>query len=240
LLALSLVGTLTKRWAGAFNQARPRCVRAAVSTHNKEDSMNHPTVADSPAPGAVPPSPSALPRAVWIGAGAVALTIAGIASALAWRGAPSEAAPEAAAVTPAAEVAKAPEPRPVEKPVARRPAPERAVAAAPACVGCGVVVAVEAVKQAGQATGVGAVAGGVLGAAVGNQMGSGSGRTAMTVLGAIGGGVAGNAVEKNVRATTVYNVRVRLDDGTLRTLQLQQPPAVGARVQVEGGSLKTV
>jgi len=202
--------------------------------------MTPSTTTDTSAPGAVPPSPSSLPRAVWIGAGAVALTIAGIASALAWRGAPSEAAPETAAATPSADVVKSPEARPAEKPVARRPASDRAVAAAPACVGCGVVVAVEAVKQPGQATGVGAVAGGVLGAAVGNQMGSGSGRTAMTVLGAIGGGVAGNAVEKNARSTTVYNVKVRLDDGTLRTLQLQQPPAVGARVQVDGSTLRAV
>lgn len=209
--------------------------------------MNHPMSTDQPSPGAVPPSAPGLPRAVWIGAGAVALTIAGIASALAWRGAPAEEAPAVTAEAPAAAVktgepAAEPvaEPRPADKPAARRPAPERAVAAAPVCVGCGVVIAVEAVKQPGQATGVGAVAGGVLGAAVGNQMGSGSGRTAMTVIGAIGGGVAGNAVEKNVRATTAYNVRVRLDDGTLRTLQLQQPPAVGARVQVDGASLRPV
>lgn len=200
--------------------------------------MNHPTSTDQLSPGAVPPAPSALPRAVWIGAGAVALTIAGIASALAWRGAPGEAAPDAAAA-PEAAVATTTEPKPAAKPPAAKPA-ARSTAAAPVCVGCGVVVSVTPIKQQGQATGVGAVAGGVLGAAVGNQIGGGSGRTAMTVLGAIGGGVAGNEVEKNVRATTSYSVKVRLDDGTLRTLTLAQPPAVGARVQVEGGSLRTV
>lgn len=205
--------------------------------------MNQPITADSPSPGAVPPTPSALPRALWIGAGAVALTIAGIATALAWRGAPpSEALPEAGG-GPAAEVAATPatEAKPAAKPpVAKSSARAPAVAAAPTCAGCGVVVSVTPIKQQGEGTGVGAVAGGVLGAAVGNQIGGGSGRTAMTVLGAIGGGVAGNAVEKNMRATTTYSVKVRLDDGSLRTLTLAQPPAVGARVQVDGANLRAV
>ncbi len=200
--------------------------------------MNDPITQHSPSPGAVPPSPSALPRAVWIGAGAVALTIAGIASALAWRGAPSADEPPVAAAEQTAPAAAA-QPAPAPRPAARPAAPER-VAAAPSCANCGVVVSVQAVKQAGQGTGVGAVAGGVVGAAVGNQIGSGSGRAAMTVLGAIGGGVAGNEIEKNVRSTTTYSVKVRLDDGTLRTLTLAQPPAVGARVQVDGASLRTV
>ncbi len=185
---------------------------------------------DPPAPGAVPHAP--LPRALWIGAGAVALTIAGIASALAWRGNPSEAPVEPAPVATA-------EPAPAATHRPAKPAPERA-AAAPSCVGCGVVVAVQAVQQPGQGTGVGAVAGGVVGAAVGNQFGSGGGRTAMTVLGAIGGGMAGNEIEKRSRASTVYDVKVRLDDGTLRTLRLSQAPAVGARVQVEGSTLRSV
>lgn len=188
---------------------------------------------DPAAPGAVPHAP--LPRALWVGAGAVALTIAGIASALAWRGSPPEAPNEPAPVA----TAELMPPLPAASPRPARPAPERA-AAAPSCMGCGVVVAVQAVQQPGQGTGVGAVAGGVVGAAVGNQFGSGSGRTAMTVLGAIGGGMAGNEIEKRSRASTVYDVKVRLDDGTLRTLRLQQAPPVGARVQVEGSTLRAV
>ena len=106
------------------------------------------------------------------------------------------------------------------------------------CAHCGTVESVQAVKQAGEGSGLGAVAGGVLGGVVGNQIGGGNGRKAMTVLGAIGGGVAGHQIEKSVRSTTVYSVRVRMDDGTLRTVTQSQAPAVGARVKVEGSTLR--
>src|SRR5436190_154739 len=86
------------------------------------------------------------------------------------------------------------------------------------CTQCGVIEGVREVQQKGTGTGLGAVGGAVVGGAVGNQIGKGSGRTAMTVLGAIGGGLAGNEVEKRVRSETVYEVRVRMDDGSVRTL----------------------
>jgi outer membrane lipoprotein SlyB len=59
-----------------------------------------------------------------------------------------------------------------------------------------------------------------------------------TVLGAVGGGVAGNEVEKRSRATTVYQVRVRMDDGTVRTVTQATAPTVGQNVTVEGSSLR--
>lgn len=193
--------------------------------------MNESTTDPRAAPGAVAQAP--LPKALWLGAGAVALTIAGIASALAWRGTQTEAPTVTAeAATAGAERAA---PRPAAKPPAAKP-----VAQAPSCVGCGTVIAVQAIKQQGEGSGLGAVAGGVIGGVVGNQIGGGNGRKAMTVLGAVGGGVAGHEIEKNARATTVYSVKVRLDDGTQRTLQLQQAPAVGARVQVDGSTLRAV
>lgn len=168
-------------------------------------------------------APASLPRWIWIAGGAVALTIAGIASALALQNArPAEAPPidKLATATPA--------PRAAPKP------------AAATCARCGVVESVQAVKLKGEASGVGAVAGGVLGGVVGNQFGSGNGRAAMTVLGAVGGGVAGHEVEKNVKAKTVFNVKLRMDDGTTRTVQQAQAPAVGARVQVEGTTLRAI
>ena len=85
---------------------------------------------------------------------------------------------------------------------------------------------------------MGAVGGAVVGGLLGNAMGSGDGRTAMTVIGAVGGGVAGNAIEKNARATTLYNVRVRMSDGTTRTVTQSTAPAVGQKVTVEGSQLK--
>ncbi len=118
--------------------------------------------------------------------------------------------------------------------------PELSGRPAVACANCGVIEAVRAVQQKGQGSGVGAVAGGVLGGVVGNQMGKGSGKTAMTVLGAIGGGLAGNEVEKQTRTVTVYEVRVRMDDGSERTFTQSTEPTPGTRVEVNGHSFRAI
>jgi outer membrane lipoprotein SlyB len=120
------------------------------------------------------------------------------------------------------------------KPAAATPA--RAIASV--CTNCGVIEAVTPVKQKGEGTGVGAVGGAVVGGLLGNTMGGGDGRKAMAVLGAVGGGVAGNAIEKNVRATTVYQVRVRMEDGTRRTVTQATAPSVGAKVTLEGNQIR--
>ena len=85
------------------------------------------------------------------------------------------------------------------------------------CNNCGIVEAVEPVQREGKGSGVGAVAGGVVGGALGNRMGAGSGKTAMTVLGVVGGGLAGHAIEKKVKTETVYRVKVRMEDGSVRS-----------------------
>jgi outer membrane lipoprotein SlyB len=109
---------------------------------------------------------------------------------------------------------------------------------ATACANCGTVESVNEVKKEGKGTGLGAVGGAVVGGLLGNQFGSGSGKTAMTVVGAVGGGVAGNAVEKKVRSDTVYDVNVRMQDGSLRTVQESQAYAIGTKVVVDGSTLK--
>jgi outer membrane lipoprotein SlyB len=58
------------------------------------------------------------------------------------------------------------------------------------------------------------------------------------VLGAVGGGLAGHEVEKQARSTTVYQVQMRMDDGSTRTVTQNTAPAVGARFEVEGSQLK--
>ncbi len=118
------------------------------------------------------------------------------------------------------------------------PAPAPTVARAAVCKSCGVVESVSTVSEKGEGTGVGAVAGGVLGGVVGHQVGGGHGKTALTVLGAVGGVLAGNEVEKRVRATTHYDVHVRMADGSYRTFRRDSALAVGARVVVEGSSLR--
>lgn len=119
-------------------------------------------------------------------------------------------------------------------------APASAVRPAPVarCEDCGTVVAVTAVQRAAPASGIGAVAGGVVGGVLGNQIGGGSGRAVATVLGAVGGGFAGNAAEKQVRQTTHYAVRVRMDDGSVRTVEQSAAVAVGSPVLVQGGSVR--
>ena len=155
------------------------------------------------------------------------------------------AAPAKPAPVPAKKVAK-PTPRPTPSPsvagVAPAPAPMPApvaVVAAPICGNCGAIESVTPIERTTKADGpgVGAVGGGVLGAVLGNQVGQGNGRTVATILGAIGGGFAGNAIEKNMKKETVYQVGVRMDDGSRRTVEVAQAPAVGSKVTVEGSSL---
>lgn len=115
------------------------------------------------------------------------------------------------------------------------------------CASCGTVEAVTPVQRQGKVNGVdvggttiglGTVAGGVVGGLVGNQMGGGDGKTAMTVLGVAGGAFAGNQIEKNMKKVTVYAVRVRMDDGSVRNMELSSAVAVGAKVIVEGKNLR--
>ena len=205
-------------------------------------------------PGAVAPSK---PPILWVAAGGLALVSLAAAAAIALR--PSAPEPQmvpltsakpaiSAASDKAAQGSVAPQApsttaasptRPAKAvPKPTKPAPEP-VRVAAVCSYCGVVESVQAVQRKGEGTGVGAVAGGVLGAAVGNQMGHGNGRAAMTVLGAVGGGLAGNEVEKRARAETVFQVKIRLDDGSVRSFEQATAPKVCARVEVHGNTLKS-
>jgi outer membrane lipoprotein SlyB len=105
------------------------------------------------------------------------------------------------------------------------------------CSACGTVESVNRVQASASTSGVGAVAGGVVGGVVGNQVGSGRGRTLATVAGATGGAMAGNAVERNRNTHTVYRVTVRMQDGSLRTIDSGSSFAVGQPVTVKGNSI---
>jgi outer membrane lipoprotein SlyB len=111
----------------------------------------------------------------------------------------------------------------------------------PVCHVCGAIESVTPVERSTKPAGVGigTVAGGVLGAVLGNQVGHGGGRTAATILGAVGGGFAGNAIEGHVRKETVYQVGVRMEDGSQRLVEVARAPSVGSRVTVEGNVLRT-
>lgn len=198
------------------------------------------------------PSSGSIPRAVWIGGGVLCLVSAGLAGALINRGVdkPATASATTSSVTPTdevappAKVAAVPAPAPAPAPVpARAAAPAPRPAPAPrhevaVCRSCGVVQSVTEVREKGEGSGLGAIAGGVLGGVLGNQGGHGRGKTALTVLGAVGGGLAGNEVEKRTRGHTVYNVRVRMDDGSERSYQESNPISAGTHVVADGDSLR--
>lgn len=115
----------------------------------------------------------------------------------------------------------------------------RLAAGSASCTNCGVVELIRTVEGKGQGSGLGAVAGGVVGGILGNQVGGGRGRTAMTVVGAGAGAYAGNEVEKNINKSLNYEVRVRMNDGAVRTFYETSPPAltVGQKVRVTESGL---
>jgi outer membrane lipoprotein SlyB len=135
-------------------------------------------------------------------------------------------------------------PRPLESPI-YQPAPQ--VAQAPVVVEApkpqplpgqfATVESVREVREAGDAKGVGAVGGGVVGGVVGNKLGKG--KTLFTVLGAAGGALAGHQIEKHVRGEKRWEISVRLDDGTQRTVASDVEPTwrAGERVRLLDGKL---
>ncbi len=112
-------------------------------------------------------------------------------------------------------------------------------AAAQTCLDCGRIESVQPVQAAAPASGLGVGVGAVVGGLLGNQVGKGNGRTLATIAGAVGGGYAGNEVEKRTRTSTTYEVRVRMDDGEVRTFPQNGTNGwrAGDRVRVVNGAL---
>ncbi|MFZ3219225.1 MAG: glycine zipper 2TM domain-containing protein [Rhodoferax sp.] len=119
--------------------------------------------------------------------------------------------------------------------VADVPPPWGAPAPKTVCARCGTVQAVMPLQQEAAPSGLGAIAGAVLGGLVGNQFGGGDGKAVATMAGALGGGWAGNTVEKRMKKETVYQIDVRMDDGSTQRVTQNTPVAVGAHVTVDGG-----
>jgi outer membrane lipoprotein SlyB len=111
------------------------------------------------------------------------------------------------------------------------------VASVPVCTTCGVIDSYSAVQVQGQNNGIGAAAGGVGGAVLGSQIAGRHNRTLGGVIGAIGGGLLGNAIESHERTTTMYDVHVRMNDGSMRTIRQATAPQVGERVSVDGNTI---
>jgi outer membrane lipoprotein SlyB len=107
------------------------------------------------------------------------------------------------------------------------------------CSTCGKVESVRKVESSKPTSGVGAVAGGVVGGVIGHQVGSGRGRTVATIAGAGAGAFAGNTVEKKKKNTNqVYEIGVRMQDGSMRTVKSTTAPPVGQAVTLKGDVLQ--
>ncbi|RBA25581.1 glycine zipper 2TM domain-containing protein [Herminiimonas fonticola] len=114
------------------------------------------------------------------------------------------------------------------------------VAQAQICYDCGRIESIRSVQTQAKPSGVGIVGGAVVGGLLGNQIGNGNGRSLATVAGAVGGGYAGNEIEKRTRTATTYEVRVRMEDGKIRTFPYDHQPNwnTGDRVRVVDGYLR--
>jgi outer membrane lipoprotein SlyB len=132
------------------------------------------------------------------------------------------AEPAPVSVAPPEKVAQQPPPPPPPKPV---------------CAVCGTIEAVTPVEVKGESKGVGAVAGVLLGGVLGHQVGGGRGKDLATVVGAVGGGVAGNEAEKHYKSTTRYQLQIRMDDGSTRTVMHDAQMMVGQKVTVQNGQV---
>ena len=178
-------------------------------------------------------------KTLWAVVGTLGVAVAGLGGALYYvqTEQPSQTVSPTSAAAPSA-----PKPVSVVKPSAVHPKPAAAPVAAakskPVCMDCATVAEVIPIERDGETKGVGVVAGGVLGALVGNQFGKGQGKDVATIIGAVGGGFAGNQVEKKMKKTTVYQVSLRMDDGSTQSLEQSEPIGVGARVRVQGNSLQ--
>lgn len=173
----------------------------------------------------------------------------------------SVAAPAAQAVAPVpatpavtvnvapAPAAKKPTPKVVTRIVERTSPPVEVIRGEPVreyrdyrparavCKDCGAIASVQVVQQ-DSGPGMGAVAGGVIGGVLGNQVGKGSGKDLATIAGIVGGAVAGHQIEKGQK-TTRWDIVVRMDDGSTRSVSSHVEPAwrAGERVRVENGAL---
>jgi outer membrane lipoprotein SlyB len=173
--------------------------------------------------------------------------------------------PSASDMPPAAPVATPPAKKPVHKKIAKKapahpasapvqvaeapqaapspvpPPPPAAPVEAPKPGILGVVESVREISEpAKSSNGIGPIVGGIAGALIGNQFGHGNGRAVTTVAGAAGGALLGTKVEKDTRATKHWEILVRLDDGTTRTIASQVAPYWhgGERIRMVDGKLQ--
>lgn len=162
----------------------------------------------------------------------IVFSVVGIATMMGWM--PSALSGGDPSAKPSYDTPPAPATQPA-KSVRATPARPPVAASGPAsCRDCGVIESIHVVEAKGEGSGVGAIGGAVVGGVLGNQVGSGRGRTAATVVGAGAGAYAGHEIEKSMKKSVSYQVRVRMNDGTYRTFHESTQPAfaIGQKVRV--------
>ncbi len=202
-------------WLPMSQAAAPQVAVSAVSPTTNGSPLGTPTISE-PKPA---PAPKVVERIVYVEKPAKKEAVKPV--------------PEPAALPPLAQTIPPP-------PAGTPPAPPTA-AVAPVCLACGTIDTIREVTQPGEGSGLGAVVGGVLGGLLGSQVGGGSGNKIATVLGAAGGAYAGHQVEKTRKETQRYEISVRMEDGSLRTVSQDNVPAwrIGDRVKLDNGRLMT-
>lgn len=107
------------------------------------------------------------------------------------------------------------------------------------CSSCGTVIAISPVIIDGEGSGAGVVVGALVGGLLGNQVGGGNGKDVATVVGVVGGAVAGNAIEKNAKKQSYYDVSVEMANGERRTVSIASAEfiIVGSAVKVLNNDL---
>jgi outer membrane lipoprotein SlyB len=164
----------------------------------------------------------------------IVFSVTGIATMMGWLPSALSGRNVAPGFEPSAPRGDAAELRPAPGAPLASQTPQPAPPASAACPGCGVVESIRSVETQDQTSWLGAAGGAVVGGLLGNEIGRGGGRTAATVVGAGAGAYTGNEIEKHLKKSVRYRVRVRMDDGSYRTLhQAAQPGyAVGQKVRV--------
>ncbi len=160
----------------------------------------------------------------------------------------SSASPGAAApaTTAASAAASKPSPSAPARPSQSAAAKPTQVAAAPAapakprCIDCGTVIDVKMVEIKGEGSGIGAVAGGVAGGVLGHEIVDGKNQGIATIAGAAAGAFAGHQIEKHAKTKKRWDVAVKMEDGTAKTVAYAEAPAwkAGDKVRVAGATLE--
>ena len=102
----------------------------------------------------------------------------------------------------------------------------------------GIVKSIEQ-KEVDDASGTGAAVGAVAGGVLGNTVSGKKNKTLGTLIGAVAGGVAGHYGEKYLKKKRVWEVNVKMTDGSEKRFEYESDPelAVGDEVLISGNSI---